>query len=395
MRKRLLSILAVAALIGLAFVVRSLVWGDGGGPLSGSTSASAGDPITVPMVCAEEIGTFCREAVDRFNASKPEVDDRAVKVDLTLMDSSLAAEAIVEQRIDPLVWIPASTAWVDQVNDRYRARNGTDVFLKSGEYQVLPVAESPTVLLVQSDRLPALQASCGGTVTWQCIHDAVTNPGGWKALGGDPTWGLVKFKHANPITTNSGLLALVLMGYGYAGTPELTPAQVADPGLRRFVEGIESSVDSFPRSTSDFDLNLVSFGASNYDVAATYESTAVKAIENAPGRGFHLSLVYPPDINRSDFPFAISVTDHSTAEDKDAALMLRSWFLSPDIQNLALEGGLRPANPDVPIAGGDNPLTRHTGDGVAVRIPPNRKADFPSYETVQALRQLWLQEVNR
>lgn len=390
-----MALVVAVVLVGAAFVVRGLVWG-GRGNLFGGDAATASDAVVVPLVCADEIGAFCRDVVDHFAATKPTVDDRPIRVELTQMDSAAAAEAIVERRSRPLAWIPASSAWVDEVNTRYRARNGTDVFLKSGEYQVLPVAESPMVLLVQADRKPALEAHCGGTITWQCLHTAVTDPGGWHSIGGDPTWGLVKFKHANPIQVNSGMLSLVLMAYGYYGDiADLTPAQVADPGLRDFVTDIEASVDSFPRSPADFDLNLVSFGASNYDVAATYEFTAVKAIANAPGRGFELALVYPPQINRSDFPFAIAVTDDSSAVDKDAALALRDFFLSEEMQRRALDSGLRPANPDVPIAGGDNPLAAHTADGVQVRIPPSREADFPSFETVQALRQLWLQEVNR
>lgn len=395
MRNRVVALVIVVVLVGVGFVVRSLVWGDGGG-LLGDGEATASDAVVVPLTCADEIGPYCRDVVERFARTEPSVDGRPIRVELTQKDSAVAAEAIVEQRERPLAWIPASSAWVDEVNARYRARNGTDVFLKSGEYQVLPVAESPMVMLVQADRLPTLQRSCGATITWQCVHAAVTAAGGWRSLGGDPAWGLVKFKHANPIQVNSGLLSLVLMSYGYYGDlADLTPAQIADPGLRRFVDDIEASVDSFPRSPTDFDLNLVSFGASNYDIAATYEFTAVKAIENAPGRGFELALVYPPQINRSDFPFAIAVTDDTTAVDKDAALALRDFFLSEEMQRVALGFGLRPANPDVPIAGGDNPLTRHTDAGVQVKIPPSREADFPSFETVQALRQLWLQEVNR
>lgn len=393
-----MALVVAVVLVGVAFLVRALVWGDGGGlgGIFGGEAATASDAVVVPAICADEIGPYCKEVVDHFAATKPSVDGRPIRVELTQMDSAAAAEAIVERRSRPLAWIPASSAWVDEVNARYRARNGTDVFLKSGEYQVLPVAESPMVLLVQADREPVLAAHCGGTITWQCVHAAVTNPGGWRTLGGDPAWGLVKFKHANPIEVNSGLLSLVLMSYGYYGDiADLTPAQIADPGLRKFLDGIEASVDSFPRSPADFDLNLVSFGASNYDVAATYEFTAVKAIENAPGRGFKLALVYPPQINRSDFPFAIAVTEDTSAVDKDAALALRDFFLSEDVQHLALASGLRPANPDVAIAGTDNPLTAHAADGVQVRIPPAREADFPSFETVQALRQLWLQEVNR
>lgn len=395
MRNRLTALAVAAVLVGAAFLVRGLVWGDSGGPF-GDDTATASDAVAVPLVCADEIGEFCKDVVDHFTATKPSVDGRPIHVEVSQMDSAAAAEAIVERRTRPLAWIPASSAWVDEVNSRYRARNGSDIFLKSGEYQVLPVAESPMVLLVQADRAPVLEAHCGGTITWQCLHAAVTNAGGWRSLGGDPGWGLVKFKHANPIQVNSGLLSLVLMAYGYYGDlADLTPAQIADPGLRSFVTDIEASVDSFPRSPADFDLNLVSFGASNYDVATTYEFTAIKAIQNAPGRGFALALVYPPQISRSDFPFAIAVTDDTSAEDKDAALALRDYFLSEEMQQLALAAGLRPANPDVPIAGGDNPLATHTGDGVQVRLPPSREADFPSFETVQALRQLWLQEVNR
>lgn len=420
MVKRVLALLVVAALVGGALWVRNVL-GDGDG-LAGALGGEEGDAVEIDVVCDEEIAGFCDEAVASFLSESPEVEGGAVDVNLEFMPSAEAQVAIAEGTIDPLVWIPSSTAWVDQANTAHRAATGSDLYLKSGQYQILSIAQSPMVFVVQSDRAAVLSEFCGGDPDWQCIYDAANDARGWVGLGGDAAWGLVKFKHASPLTTNSGLLSLALMFYGYHGKQvDLTPADVVDPGARDFVLELEATIDTFPKSPSQFDQNLVTLGGSNYDIASTYEYTAAEAARNAPGKGFDLDVLYPPVTITSDFPYAIRVDRSSTAVEKDAALVLRDHFYGDEVQRSALRYGLRPANPDVPIAdpavlavAGDgaapgectvgeaaegtdpeNLLVSQVCNGVRLRIPRTETADFPSAETVAELQRLWRQEVNR
>lgn len=388
--KRFLALLVAGGLVAAAFGVRHILFADTKG------SAREAGAVTVPVVCASEIQEYCAASFKAFQASRPDVEGRPVRVRATYLDSAAAEDEIVNQRIKPLAWIPASTAWVDRANVQYRARNGVDVFLKSGEYQMLPVALSPTVWVIWADRAAVLLKDCTDTITWQCIERAAANPGGWRALGGNPEWGLVKFGHANPVTTNSGLLALILMSYGYYNrNTGLTPADVTEAGYQQFVLAIERSVPSFSPTSGDFARDLIIYGP-RYDIASTYEFVAATQVDNAKGRGGTLAVFYPPVNAWSDFPFAVLVTKDSGAIEKDAAVKLRDFMFAKANQRRALALGLRPANPDVPVVNsGDNPLTQHTADGIQLTIARNDIADFPSIETVTALQQFWEQEVRR
>lgn len=392
--KRLLALLGAAAMIAAALYARSAFF-------PGKAAQDEANPtILVKMVCAEEIERYCRASVDRFLAAKPKVaEGRRVDVDLTTMDSADAAKAIGAGKISPLVWVPASTAYVDQVNSDWRARTGTDLFLKSGEYQVLPIAESPMVFLGPRDRLDILARSCGGALEWPCIREAVVKDGGWGALGGNPNWGLVKFGYANPVTTNEGLQALSLMSYGFYGkASDLTPGDITNPSYVQFIRDIGKSVDQFAETAADYERNLAIRCPGAYDVALAYEFVAATDISTLRGKECGLKAYYPSIDVKTDFPFAIAVTKKSTAIDKDAALKLRDYFYSVANQKEALRYGLRPTNPDVPLAGtSGNPLADNVGDtgGIQLQLPRAEVADYPSYDTVRTMLQTWQQKVEK
>ena len=382
--KRFLALLAALAVIAGGVAFRLLVWDSPGK-----------DPIRFQVVCANEIGEFCVSSIEGFAATDPAVDGRPVQVELTSGDSVETAAEIVDQTIRPLVWIPASMAYVDEANAQYADRNSAQLFFESGEYQVLPIAISPTVFVMPSDRAGVLRTHCGGTIDWDCIHAAVTGPGWREITGADPNWGLVKFGYADPTTTDTGLGSLILQTYGYYRRPnDLTPADVTDPAYVDWVRGIAASVTSFAQTNDIWVRDLVIFCPGAYDIATTYEFVAATSIDNAAGRGCDLEVIYPEINNRSDFPFAILVTPDSTAEDKDAALALRNYMYGAENQAKALDFGLRPANPDVAVIGTTaNPLADHVSDGISLEIPRSAIADHPSFETLTNLLLTWKQKV--
>ena len=122
-----------------------------------------------------------------------------------------------------------------------------------------------------------------------------------------------------------------------------------------------------------------------FDTVAIYESLATEQIKNAEGRWGKLHVYYPSVNIWSDHPYAILVSDETSAEMKDAALAFEDYLYSPAVQQTALRFGLRPANPDVPILtnDADNPFNKYkdygfeaaigrcAGNGFPVRIAAN------------------------
>lgn len=385
--KRLFALLIAIGLIAAAVVVRRM--------LIETPGVEATDDIEIDVVCADEVEDLCEETIASFQSGEPEIEGRAVAVTATSMDSDAAHSAIASGEIAPLVWIPASSTWVERVNEARRAAGEPDIYLASGEYQYLSIVESPTVFVGPRARIETLEATCGGRLTWPCIREATVQAGGWGALGGDPNWGLVKVGYANPVATNTGLLALVLMTYGYYARPfGLTPADISNPDYVDFVRDIGRSVTQFADSSAQWARDIVTKCPSFYDLALAYEAVAATSIQKALGRGCELLVEYPEINVKSDFPFAISVSRETSALQKDAAVALRDHFYSPEIQGLALGQGFRPANPDVAIVGTTgNPLADNAASGVELVLPRAEVADLPSAEVVSALIQTWRQKV--
>jgi ABC-type Fe3+ transport system substrate-binding protein len=229
-----------------------------------------------------------------------------------------------------------------------------------------------------------------GQVDWRTIQQAVTAPGGWKDLGGPEEWGRVKYSQTDPAHSNAGLLAVTLAAYAYFNkTGGLTTADLEDEGFRRWIEGLQSGLvaDAPPTAQQQMD-DVLRYGASRYDVVSIYESLVAQQINNAPGRfGTDLKVFYPKVNMWSDYPFSILMSEHSTAEQKDAALLFMRYLYSRPVQEEALLVGFRPANPDVALLTDDpdNPFNRYKDAGLDIRIARTLIADTPSGEVLDRL----------
>jgi ABC-type Fe3+ transport system substrate-binding protein len=255
-----------------------------------------------------------------------------------------------------------------------------------------PLALSPLVVVGWQDRAQALWPSGPGDL-WKNLHDAVNNPGGWQALGGNPSWGPIKLAHTRPTTSNSGAQALLLMAYGFYGKSSgLSAADVASPEFQSWLAEIEGGVPSFGDSSGALIDDMVRFGAAKYDFGIIYENLALQNMPAAQGR---LRIFYPPATMLSEHPFAILQGEWVDSGQRNAAGQFRDFLLSRPIQELALQHGFRPADPGVSIetSVANNPFKAYAQSGVQSGI--SGLAETPSPEVVNALLELWQTKIGR
>lgn len=398
MRSRLIALIVAAALIGGGLLVRART-GAAGTTAGPSSSQPVGPPDksgkgAVEVVCPTEAEALCRDLAARFNDRKLKLGrNRTAAVRLTLADTPDAATRIGNGSLRPVVWMPSSSAWIDRVNQAAHDRTGRDLILRSGQYQALPAALSPLVIAMWADRAAILQKKC--PIGIKCLHDAVTS-GRWTALGGEQSWGEVKLGHANPLSTNDGLLTLALVAYTYrAGQNVLTAGDIDDARFQDFLLEFEQAVTAFASQSGDFARELVAVGPAQFDAAVTYESTAVAQLDASKGRyPGGLRLFYPEQTISSDHPLAVLVDDSTSAEDKDVGLAFRDFVLSADGQARVVQAGFRPANPATPLPP-DSPLAKHAADGVVATLAPAAVADIPNPEVLDALATFWKERVRR
>ena len=345
-------------------------------------------PLNISVLYSAELRAWLQPATDAFNAQNKKVGDQVVQVTIETLDDGAALREIISGRRTPTAWIPASTIWVNLLNQQWRANHATDLLLRSGEYGTTPMALTPMVFVMFAER--AAVFTNGRAVDWNEIQQAVTNPEGWKALGGEEDWGRVKYSQTDPSTSNAGLLAATLATYTYFNkTGGLTTGDLDNPEYQRWIEGMASGlVDDTPPTAQQQMDDVLRYGPSRYDIVSIYESLVVQQIKNAPGRfGTDLKVFYPRLNIWSDYPFSILVGEDSTAEEKDAALLFRNYLYSVPIQEQALGAGFRPANPDVPLLTNDanNPFNRYKDAGLEIRIPRTTIADTPAGDVLNRL----------
>jgi hypothetical protein len=71
--------------------------------------------------------------------------------------------------------------------------------------------------------------------------------------------------------------------------------------------------------------------------------------------------------------------------EKNAALEFEKYLLRPEIQQLAVERGLRPANPEVPVTGEGSLFVRWQEQGAMTIVPRTTAMRSPNRDVLMAL----------
>ena len=71
--------------------------------------------------------------------------------------------------------------------------------------------------------------------------------------------------------------------------------------------------------------------------------------------------------------------------EKNAALDFERYLLTPEVQSLAVQRGLRPANAEVPITGQDSLFARWQSQGVLSVVPRATAMRSPDRDVLLAL----------
>ncbi len=373
-------ILAVAlVVVGASLIIRQ----------SGIKSPIAQAPATleVRVVCALPVESFVRQAAEQYNAEGHKLEGHPIQVTVIPMDGLTAMGRWERDEMTPIptVWIPDSRYLVELVNATYKEKLGRDVFLTGGEYRARPIATSLFCWGIYESRTNVLRAKYS-EINWRAIHDAVTAKGGWPELGGDPAWGYFKLVVPNPHKNVGGLMAMVAAAGEYYGKTRIETGDVTNPEFQAWLKELMGAVTDFSSLGAYSVENLALFGYSMGDGGQLLESDLLQNMAGIQTRWEDpLVIVYPEYLTWFDFPFTIWMGDETTALEKNAALDFERYLLTPDVQRLAIQNGLRPANPEVAIGGEDSLFVRWQGQGVVGVVPRSTAMRSPDRDVLLAL----------
>ena len=351
--------------------------------------APARPPITVTFWYSTEKREWLEAAKQQFEATNPTYNGRPIQVQLKGLGSPEIAQRVAQQNwgadTPPTAVSPASDMWLSI----FRVP-----VAMAGAEAPQPLVISPLVVVGWEDRAKVLWPN-GPKDLWHDLHDAIVNPGDWKALGGSESWGSVKFGHTSPLTSNSGAQTLILLAYAFNNKSNaLTSADVGKPEFASWLAEIESGVTNFGDSTGTFMNDIVAKGASQYSFGVVYENLALQSMDAAQQRWSQpLRIFYPPVTLFSDHPFVVVDGAWSKPEERAAAVVFRDFLRSNPIQKLALQYGFRPADPNVAITSDDpnNPFKKYAPNGVQPAIA--QQAEAPSADVVNSLLELWKNKI--
>ena len=188
-----------------------------------------------------------------YNATRPSVDTRCVRIDVFRKASGEAERALAvgwhsSDGPYPHVWSPAATTWVTLL-ERQRAEAGLPNIVPPG----LPsIARSPLVIAMPEPMAKALRWPAQD-VTWAEIFSLAQDPRGWGRYG-HSDWGPFRLAKTSPIVSTSGLHALLATyeaAFQASGTRDLN-----DERVRASVRGVERSVVHYGDTVSTFLRNL-------------------------------------------------------------------------------------------------------------------------------------------
>ncbi|MCG2769789.1 MAG: hypothetical protein ABIK79_02330 [Chloroflexota bacterium] len=348
--------------------------------------------LEVRIVCALPVEPFIQEAARRFNEEDQKIEGHPIKITVTPMDGLTAMGRWEREEMSPIptVWIPDSRYLVELVNATYKEKRGRDVFLTGGEYRTRPIAISLFSWGIYSSRAEVLEQKFG-EINWQVIHDAATAKGGWPELGGESDWGYFKLLVPNPNKNVGGFLAMVAAAGEYHGKTRITVADVTDPEFQEWLGELMGAVTDFSSLGAYTVENLALFGYSTGDGGQLLESDLLTHMAGIQTRWEDpLRIVYPEYLTWFDFPYTIWMGDETSYLEKNAALEFERYLLSPEIQQLAVTLGLRPANPEVPVTGTDSLFVRWQDQGAMIVVPRTTAMRSPDRDVLLALLR-WFQ----
>jgi Ca-activated chloride channel homolog len=239
-----------------------------GGHLGSGSQAAAthtvkdcsGDPITLTLVASPEKAQLIRELAADYMASGRRVGGRCTKIVVSSKSSGEAMAALARgwrKTIDgprPDVWSPASSAWVQLLQQR-TADTDRAGFKLVPEDPPPSIAATPLVVAMPRPMAEALGWP-SRQLGWADFLRLSRNRQGWGEFG-HPEWGAFKLGKTNPNFSTSGLNATIGTFFAATGrTSDLTVRDVADPKARAFVAGVEQSVVHYGDTTLTFLSNL-------------------------------------------------------------------------------------------------------------------------------------------
>ena len=356
---------------------------------SSSTAKNSSDPIEISMWTNDTKASWVIRVTEDFNnAGFETASGRPIVVKVDQLSSGDVFPKILSGELQPTVWSPGETSWINDANVVWQDLHGRP--LTSGP--CTPVVY--TAIGIGMWRPMAEAMGWPDTpIGWDDIIDLAADPEGWSRYG-HPEWGKFKFGHTHPDSSNTGFLAITSAVYAALDrTAGLTPDLVKSEEVRDALRKLELNTFHYGRSSKSLAIKTALRGP-GYLHAGTNSEIGVLATNHfqGPEMRFPFVFIYPEgSVFWSNNPFCILDADWVTDEQREAAGIYHDYLLSREVQEIAIEEWLRPADQNIPLSGA---LTLDGGTDPRVKVE-TWGVESVSGETAAAVLDVFHEEKKR
>lgn len=338
-------------------------------------SSARANAVHVQFAYSSNLEEMMGTLIPRFNAAEVEVDGRPVFVDGTAASSGDVESKIVDGRLRPAAWSPASSLWgrlLNQAADRkYVADKNPSL------------AASPVVIAMWEPLARALGWP-RKAIGFADVLRLATTDSHWSTYG-LPTFGTFKLGHTNPDFSTSGLSFVAAQYYTAAGKREgLTLADVQRPAIRRKVRAIEQSIVHYGDTGSFFAEQLAAHGPAYASAVAMEETTLIEFNQQRAPGSMKLVAIYPAEGTfMSDNPYLVLDAPWVTPVVRRSAEAFGSWLQRRLTPAFVARYRYRPGSAQSrPVA----PVTRANG---ADPTQPRRLLTLPQPNVLAKIKSAW------
>ncbi len=326
------------------------------------------------------------QVVANFNAAgKTTAAGNKIQAEVAHVLSGGSLNDIMSGKLQPVVWSPGASSWVDQLNVQWQQQTNTS--LMSGACP--PVVYTPLGFAMWRPMAEALGWP-DKPIGWQTIVDLAADPNGW-ATYGHPEWGKFRFGQAHPKYANAGLLTTTSFVYGIAGkTDTLTAQDVYAPEVEAALRALAQNTSKYGMITTDLLDLMAKQGPGYIHAVATFESDTIALnLNRSDELRFPLAFIFPSEGTFwGDHPYCIlDKADWVSPEQAEAAQIFLEFLLSQDQQSLAMDTLLRPLDVSIPLRA---PLNLEGGTDPRITPQTVPSLAFPNADVSEAIIDLFM-----
>jgi Ca-activated chloride channel homolog len=375
-RRDFLGILGAAAAAAAATVYFGL-----GGDIKALMPGATEEPVEISIASSVTKRAWLQAAVESFAATGAETaSGKPIKITVSAVLSGESMLQIAEGTLQPTVWSPGETAWVDQLAQKWAVKNPQPISTAA----CAPTVHTPVGLAMWQPMAEALGWP-DQPISMAQLIDLANNPEGWASLG-HPEWGRLRLGHTHPQYSSAGLLFLAQVIYAVTGkTQGFTPTDIYSSQVQTALETLAANTSKYGMITTDLLNSMAARGPAFLHVASAFEEGTMRLnAEKGDQLRWPLVFVFPSDGTFwSDHPYCIlDGSSWVTPDQAEAAKLFLAHLTSAAVQDEAANNFVRPLDGEIAP---DTALARIGGTDLAASpatIPPFA---IPSPEVSEAI----------